>query len=97
MQIFKVISRKDGYSVVVAIVLGLMLQSVLYAVAYQWANKVSVSSESESLSFTGSTGNWRNDYLVPIVTFIFGFLLLEVIVQFAVYLTKKPEVTKNKK
>lgn len=97
MQIFKVISRKDGYSVVVAIVLGLMLQSVLYAVAYQWASKVSVSSESESFSFTGSTGNWRNDYLVPIVTFIFGFLLLEVIVQFAVYLTKKPEVTKNKK
>ena len=89
MQILKVLAKKDAYSVALAVALGLMIQSLLYTVSFSWSSKIVTSDDSTS-AFSLTGGDWKTNYLVPVLTFISSVLLLELILQVIVYLFAKP-------
>ena len=97
MQLKKILARKDGYTLVVGVALGLMLQSLLYALSYQWAAKLALEEAESGFTFGTSTGDWKNDYAVPVATFVFGVLLLEVILQICAYAFGSKKTSKGKK
>lgn len=59
MQLKKVLARKDGYTLVVGVALGLMLQSLVYALSYQWAVQVAQIDTEKGFTFGASTGDWK--------------------------------------
>ena len=97
MQIFKVLSRKDGSSLVVGVVLALMLQSLLYTFAFQWSSQIVTTEQTEGFGFGTGSGDWKVDYLIPALTFVIGVVLLEFLLIVIAYAAKQQPKKKGKK
>lgn len=73
MDIVKVLKRKDASSVVVAVVLGLLVNSAVQ----DWAYRPSAWLSGESTSGGGwNAGLWR-----PLVTLVVGLIVLEIVIR----------------
>ncbi len=83
MQIKKVLSRKDAYSVLVAIVLGLLAQLPLTMIPNELTSKIMQSGDSGLEAFSGGTSA-QDTYLRPIVVMLIGVVLVEVAIHVVV-------------
>ena len=69
----KVLKRKDASSVVAAVAVGLVLYSLVSAIA------TPLAKEADLTSATTNIGEWQVLYLNPIVTAVLSLILLEVV------------------
>lgn len=73
MDIIKVLKRKDAASVVVAVVLGLLVNNAVQ----DWAYRPAAWLSSEQTSGGGwNAGLWR-----PLVTLVIGLIILEIVLR----------------
>ena len=93
MQIVKVLSRKDAYSVLLAIVLAMAIQSVM-TVTYYWANSLLNGSGNE---FGGPANAWDTIYWPSIVSALIQFVAIEVFLWIVVLLKQVSRPVRAKK
>jgi hypothetical protein len=73
MDIVKVLKRKDASSVVVAVVLGLLVNSAVQDWAYRPAAWLSGDSTSG--------GGWNAGLWRPFITLVVGLIVLEIVIR----------------
>lgn len=96
MYIIKVLKRKDAASVIVAIWLALALNQLTTMPVYKLAGKISGMGDSKYNSMYSYSGaGWRSEYLEPVVVFVLGLLILEVLIR--VFVTVHPMVVRKRK
>lgn len=78
----KILKRKDGSSVVVAVVIAMIIGQLLPAMTGSWANTLSGAEDGQTFTSAYPGANWQTHYLQPIVWAILQLLLLEVLVWF---------------
>lgn len=78
MLIIKVLKRKDGSSVVVAVVLALLLLTLLSA----WSMEATYKLTNEAGMYGGPasfSGGWKNTYLYPAISTAVQLVILELL------------------
>ena len=78
MDIVNILKRKDGSSVVVAIVVGLFVSSLVQA----WSTGV-------AQWITGAhndSGSWKSNFWMPLVLFVVEVIILELVTRIYVFL-----------
>jgi len=84
MGIIKVLKRKDGATLVVAIALGFIVGNFISTVGYPLASKLAYVGQTDQAQ--GSGPGWRFDYLIPTLTLIAGIIILELLIWIYVWI-----------
>lgn len=88
MDIVKVLKRRDGSSIVVAIVVGLLVSNAVQA----WAYRPSAWLSSE----TTEGGGWNAGLWRPLVTLVVSIIVLELAIRLYVWLNENSGKTTRK-
>lgn len=96
MQLKKVLARKDGYSLVLGILLALVTSTMLSQVSMNLSNKLFGSNTGDEFSFM-PTMSAKQQYLMPIAAFVISLLVIEIFLQVVAALMQKPKGGKGKK
>ncbi len=89
----KVLKRKDAASVVVAIVVAMVIGQVLPITTSELANKLTGVNEG-GFSYTIPGGDWKTQYLNPIVWAVVQLVVLELLIR--LYVLAHSLVTKKR-
>ena len=76
MVLVKVLKRKDGASVIVAVVLAMIILQPLTTVVVPLTNKIVANHGN---GYYGAGGSWKDNYLSPAVMAILQIVLLEIL------------------
>lgn len=87
MVFVKILKRRDGSSVVVAVVTALIIVNFLGSVTQYLAGKLANLHSGQYGSAFPGTG-WRGEYLYPFLQAVFSLILLEILCW--IYVWAKP-------
>jgi hypothetical protein len=96
MQVKKVLARKDGYSLLLSILLALVTSTTLLQVSTSLANKLFGSEAGNDFSYM-PVMSARQQYLLPIATLVISIVVIEVFLQLVDAIVKQPKGGKGKK
>jgi len=79
MVLVKTLKRKDASSVLVAVLIALILWQPLMEVTAKPAAKIIGLGNNQYLSYTPPGGDWKAQYLYPVVSVILQLIVLEIL------------------
>lgn len=100
MVITSLLKRRDSSSVIVAIFVAYgLLQLISTLTSQPTAEVMKIFGVENGSQFGYPTGDWKVNYLTPIVTFVLQVLALELITRAYIYVTNRNQkpATKRKK
>jgi hypothetical protein len=77
MVLIKILKRRDGSSVIVAILIAMIIMQPLTSMTGQLASVIS-DAHNGGFGF-GPGGGWKNQYLFPIVWAVLQLVILEIL------------------
>ena len=95
MVIVKVLKRKDGATVVVAVLLAMIVSQLVMALPSHLSAWLSGLSNGQYLGYGGPGQGWKGEYLYPFVNTVLELITLEVLAW--VYLLGSAPFRKAKK
>lgn len=87
MVLVTILKRKDGSSVIVAVVVAFILAQMLPGLTGSLANTLSGAEDGQTFSAAIPGATWQSQYLQPIVWAVLQLLLLEVIAWLVIFIS----------
>jgi hypothetical protein len=79
MVLIKILKRKDASSVLVAVLMALIVWQPLMQETAKPAAKILGLNNSQYLSYAPPGGDWKSQYLFPIIWVIVQLIVLEIL------------------
>ncbi len=79
MVLIKILKRKDAASVLVAVLLAMIISQPLSMMSGKPASIISGLGNNPGYYFYGPGGEWKSQYLFPIVWVLVQILILEIL------------------
>ena len=97
MVLIKILKRRDASSIVVAILLAMIISQPLTSLTGKPASIISGLNNKEGFGFTyGPGGDWKAQYLFPVVWALLQILVLEILAWIVVLANRPMRATKRK-